>query len=100
MLAPENQARWVQSTSLFPLRSATLNLLGDYSAAHPQWAKAAKLLSQGETAPQLPSWRSVRVMLGDGFADMFDVIRHPDLTDGQVPVVLKQMEDIAAELNQ
>jgi hypothetical protein len=39
-------------------------------------------------------------MLGDGFADMFDVIRHPDLTDGQVPVVLKQMEDIAAELNQ
>ena len=100
MLAPENQARWVQSTGLFPMRSATLNLLGDYSAAHPQWAEAAKLLSKGETAPQLPSWRSVRVMLGDGFADMFDVIRHPDLTDGQVPVVLKQMEDIAAELNQ
>jgi hypothetical protein len=30
---------------------------------------------------------------------MFDVIRHPDLTDGQVPIVLKQMDDTAAELN-
>jgi hypothetical protein len=38
-------------------------------------------------------------MLGDGFADMFDVIRHPDLTDGQVPVVLQAMDNIAGELN-
>jgi sn-glycerol 3-phosphate transport system substrate-binding protein len=100
MLAPENQARWVQSTGLFPLRSATLNLLGDYSANHPEWAEGVKLLSSGETVPQLASWRLVRVMLSDGFADMFDVIRHPDLTDGQVPVILKQMDDTAAELNQ
>jgi sn-glycerol 3-phosphate transport system substrate-binding protein len=100
MLAPENQARWVQSTGLFPLRSAVLNLLGDYSANHPEWAEGVKLLSNGQTVPQLASWRLVRVMLGDGFADMFDVIRHPDLTDGQVPVILKQMDDTAAELNQ
>ena len=99
MLSPENQARWVQSTGLFPLRSATMNLLGDYAAAHPQWAEAVKLLSSGETLPRLPSWRLVRVMLGDGFADMFDVIRHPDLTDGQVPIILKQMDNTAAELN-
>ena len=99
MLSPENQARWVQSTGLFPLRSATMNLLGDYAVAHPQWAEAVKLLSSGETLPRLPSWRLVRVMLGDGFADMFDVIRHPDLTDGQVPIILKQMDNTAAELN-
>jgi ABC-type glycerol-3-phosphate transport system substrate-binding protein len=100
MLSPENQARWVQSTGLFPLRSATLSLLGDYGANHPEWAEGVKLLSTGKTVPQLASWRLVRVMLGDGFSDMFDVIRHPDLTDGQVPVILKQMEDTAAELNQ
>ena len=100
MLSPENQARWVQSTGLFPLRSATLSLLGDYAANHPEWVEGVKLLSTGKTVPQLASWRLVRVMLGDGFADMFDVIRHPDLTDGQVPVILKQMEDTAAELNQ
>jgi len=100
MLSPENQARWVQSTGLFPLRSSTMDLLGDYAIAHPQWAEGVKLLSNGETIPRLASWRLVRVMLGDGFADMFDVIRHPDLTDGQVPIILKQMEDTAAELNE
>jgi hypothetical protein len=41
----------------------------------------------------------VRVMLEDGFSDMFDTIRHPDLTDGQVPMVLKQMEETANDLN-
>jgi len=38
-------------------------------------------------------------MLADGFRDMFDTIRHPDLTDGQVPLILKQMEDVAGDLN-
>src|SRR5688572_22773599 len=100
MLSPENQARWVQSTGLFPLRDSTMNLLADYSADHPQWAEAVKLLPKGETTPQLASWRLVRIMLEDGFRDMFDVIRHPDLTDGQVPLILRQMDQIAEELNQ
>ena len=99
ILSAENQARWVQSTGLFPLRNSTMQLLGDYSASHPQWTEAVKLLSDGETTPQLASWRSVRVMLEDGFRDMFDTIRHPDLTDGQVPLILKQMDDTAEDLN-
>jgi len=100
ILAPENQARWVQSTGLFPLRDSTMNWLADYSASHPQWAEAVKLLPQGELTPQLASWRLVRVMLEDGFRDMFDTIRHPDLTAGQVPLLLKQMEETATDLNQ
>ena len=99
MLSPENQARWVQSTGLFPLRDSTMNLLADYSADHPQWAEAVKLLSQGEATPQLSSWRLVRIMLEDGFRDMFDTIRHPDLTEGQVPLILRQMDQTASELN-
>lgn len=99
LLAPQNQARWVQSTGLFPLRSSTMELLGEYSASHPQWAEAVKLLADGETTPKLASWRLVRVMLEDGFRDMFDTIRHPDLTDGQVPLILKQMDDTAEDLN-
>jgi len=99
MLAPETQARWVQSTGLLPLRAATPSMLGDYSANHPQWAEAVKLLPEGQIVPQLASWRPVRVMLSDGFADMFDTIRHPDLTEGQVAVFLKQMDETAAELN-
>jgi hypothetical protein len=39
-------------------------------------------------------------MLANGFGDMFDTIRHPDLSEGQVPLLLKQMETTAEELNQ
>jgi ABC-type glycerol-3-phosphate transport system substrate-binding protein len=99
ILSAEIQARWVQSTGLFPLRTSTMELLGGYSASHPQWAGAVNLLSEGATTPKLASWRLVRVMLEDGFRDMFDTIRHPDLTDGQVPLILKQMDDTAEDLN-
>jgi len=91
MLSAENQARWVQSTG---------HLLASYSTSHQQWADAVKLLPSGSMTPKLASWRHVRVMLGDGFRDMFDTIRHPDLTDGQVPLILKQMEETASDLNQ
>jgi len=99
ILSPENQARWVQGTGLFPLRTSTMELLAAYGADHPQWSEAVALLSSGKITPQLASWRLVRVMLGDGFADMFDTIRHPDLTDGQVPLILRQMDEIATDLN-
>lgn len=99
ILSAENQARWVQSTGLFPLRDSTLTLLADYSTNHPQWAEAVKLFPQGQNSPKLASWRYVRTMLEDGFKDMFDTIRHPDLTDGQVPLILKQMDDTAQDLN-
>jgi sn-glycerol 3-phosphate transport system substrate-binding protein len=99
MLGAENQARWVQSTGLFPLRSSVRGLLAGYAQEHPQWAQAVELVSNGQMTPKLASWRVVRVMLSDGFRDMFDTIRHPDLTEGQVPAILKQMEDTAGELN-
>jgi ABC-type glycerol-3-phosphate transport system substrate-binding protein len=99
ILEPENQTRWVQTTGLFPLRSSTADLLDEYSASHPQWAQAVRLLPNGRMTPKLASWRVVRVMLSDGFREMFDSIRHPDLTEGQVPLILKQMEDTAQELN-
>jgi ABC-type glycerol-3-phosphate transport system substrate-binding protein len=100
MLSAENQARWVQSTGLFPVRDSTMPLLADYPGTHPQWAEAVKLLSQGNTTPQLASWRVVRVMLSDGFRDMFDTIRHPDLNEGHVPLLLRQMEETAQDLNE
>ena len=99
MLSAENQARWVQSTGLFPLRESTMNLLTNYSADHPQWASAVELLSEGELTPQLSSWRVVRIMLGDAFRDMFDTIRHPDLTEGQVPLILRQMEQTVEDIS-
>jgi len=99
MLSADNQAQWVKSTGLFPLRTSTMNQLADYAKDHSQWAAAVKLLPDGKETPQLGSWHVVRVMLGDGFSDMFDTIRHPDLTDGQVPLLLKQMDETVNDIS-
>jgi len=100
MLSPDNQVNWVKSTGLFPLRTSEMGHLGDYAAEHPQWAAAVKMLQEGKQSPRLASWRVVRTMLGDGFGDMFDTIRHPDLTEGQVPLILRQMDTTVTDLEQ
>jgi multiple sugar transport system substrate-binding protein len=99
MLSADNQVQWVKSTGLFPLRTSIMNQLADYSKDHPQWAAAVKLLPEGKLTPQLGSWHTVRIMLGDAFSDMFDTIRHPDLTDGQVPLIMKQMDETVNDIS-
>ena len=94
MLENEQDARLVEATHLFPIRTSTVALLGDYEKTHPQWAQAVKLLPQGEIQPQLASWRQVKVMIGDGFTHMYRV----NVPSGQVPAILAQMESIASGL--
>ena len=95
LLDNEQDARWVEATHLFPLRDSTLSLLGDYERTHPQWKQAVELLPQGELQPTLGSWRTVKTMLGDGFAHMYRV----NVPSGQVAAILAQMESTAKELS-
>ena len=94
MLEPQSDARWVETTGLFPLRTSSLDLLADYEASHPQWAQAVELTPQLQIQPQLASWRTVRIMLGDGFDCLFRGSPQCE----QAPLVLRQMESIAADL--
>lgn len=94
MLSTENQARWVSTTGMFPLRHSTLNLVADYAAAHPQWVEAVKLLPQGQGTPRLASWRQIRLVVGDGFDFMFRV----NLPVGQVATILAQMDTAVKDL--
>jgi multiple sugar transport system substrate-binding protein len=94
MLSTENQARWVSTTGMFPLRTSTLNLVADYAATHPQWVEAVKLLPQGQGTPQLASWRQIRVVLGDGFDFMFRI----NMPVGQVATILAQMDTAVKDL--
>ncbi len=95
LLENEQDARWVEATHLFPLRTSTLELLGDYEKTHPQWAQAVELLPEGKLQPQLASWRTIKIMLGDGFAHMYRV----NVSSGQVAAILAQMETMAKDLS-
>jgi len=95
LLDPERDARMVQATHLLPLRASTLDLLADYEKTHPQWAEAIKLIPEMTLQPQLASWRSVKVMIGDGFTQMYRV----NMRSGQVAVVLAQMESTSRDLS-
>ena len=94
MLENEQDARMVEATHLFPIRTSTVALLGDYEKTHPQWAQAIQLVPQGEIQPQLASWRQVKIMIGDGFTHMYRV----NVPSGQVPAILAQMESIASRV--
>ncbi len=96
LLDNEQDKRFVETTHLFPLRSSTLSLLADYERTHPQWKQAVELLPQGALQPQLASWRTVKIMLGDGFAHMYRV----NTPSGQVAAILAQMENTAKELSE
>jgi len=94
MLTPENQRKWVEVSGLFPLRTSSQALLGDYARSHPQWAAALDWLPEAHIQPPRASWRTVRVMVGDGFESIFRL----NLPAGRVPAVLAQMEATAQEL--
>ncbi len=95
LLSPENQKKWVEVDGMFPLRSSTLEMLDDYQKSHPQWAEAVGLLSQAQMEPQLASWRRVRIMIGDGFAAMFQ----SNTPVGRVAEILAIMENTARDIS-
>jgi ABC-type glycerol-3-phosphate transport system substrate-binding protein len=95
LLENSQDARFVETTHFFPIRTSTMSMLGDYQKTHPQWKQAIDLLVLGEMQPQLASWHKVKIMLGDGFMHMYRV----NVPSGQVPVILAQMESISRDLS-
>ncbi|HEX8991744.1 MAG TPA: extracellular solute-binding protein [Anaerolineales bacterium] len=94
LLSPQNQKKWVEVNGMFPLRSSSLELLGDYQKTHPQWTAAVNLLPQAQMEPQLASWRQVRIMIGDGFTAMFQ----SNTPAGRVAEILAIMQSTAHDL--
>ncbi len=96
MLRPEIQTQWTKATGMLPLRESSMKSLKSYADSHPQWAQAVALLDQAEIHPQLPSWRTVKYVLGDGLYSIFRL----NLPVSDVPSVLQEMQETAEELNQ
>jgi ABC-type glycerol-3-phosphate transport system substrate-binding protein len=95
MLSPENQARWVKSTSLYPLRASSLDALQDYGKGHPQWQTAVELLPLAQIPPQRPAWRKIRPLVGDAFLSIFRL----NIPAGQLSALLARMDATVADLN-
>ena len=95
LLEKEQDARWVEATHNFTLHTSTVDLLGDYEKNHAQWRQAVDLIPLGELQPQLGSWRTIKLVLGDGFDHMYRV----NVSSGQVAAILAQMESLAKDLS-
>src|SRR5262249_9827404 len=94
MLSPENQARWQRGTGLFPIRSSAVALLANIRNANPQWAAAVDLLPQAKTYPQSATWPKARLVLGDGFFQLFQL----NPTSNDVAVTLREMDSTFQDL--
>ena len=93
MLAPENQARWARETSTFPMRASAMPLL-NIRSANPQWAAAFDLLPQAKTYPQSALWSKARLVLGDGFFQLFQLAP----SENDVSRTLKLMDSTVQDL--
>ncbi len=91
-LSPETQAEWVTYSEYYPVRPSAGDMLDDFKADNPKWAKGLELLENGKTEPTIPSWSSVRRAVGDTFAE----ILQSDAED--IPAILEDLNATAAEL--
>ncbi|NUM46300.1 MAG: extracellular solute-binding protein, partial [Anaerolineales bacterium] len=92
--APENQVRWTEVGGSFPTREGAIGLLNAYVAGLPQWTRAYDLIPAGQTEPALPSWGTVRWVVGDAMAQLFGF----GFTAEQIPGVVETLEATANEL--
>ena len=96
LLAPPQQAKWVKSTGLYPLRISALDELSDFEKTNPQWGQAVDLIDRAEIQPKLASWHEVRYLLGDGL----EYIYRYNTQEGSVSAILALMNQTASELNE
>lgn len=92
---PENQARWIRASGSLPGRASTMERLEVYREAHPQWAAVEAFLPHARPEPERASWGLVRWALSDAADQVFRL----DLSFDQIPALLEELDQTAAELH-
>ena len=95
LAAPQQHARLVEAFSSMPVRQAALQYLTTYSASHPQWAAALKLIPLARSEPAFQSWGKARWALRDAATQLF----RSYFTIDQVPSLLSYLDNFVAELH-
>ena len=94
MISAGNQATWVETTGLLPLRYSVMEMIAPYRSANPQWESVASTLDLLRGTPELAAWRKARYLLQDGVKSLFQV----NLPLDEIPSLLDEMQDMALEL--
>lgn len=94
LVYPPNQAKWVSELKTYPTRQSTLSYLEETSNLDPQWTQALSLLPVARGEPSVASWSVMRWALNDAMTQLID----PKLTSDQIPVLLENLDGVAAEI--
>jgi ABC-type glycerol-3-phosphate transport system substrate-binding protein len=94
LVSPESQKKLVEATGVLPVRPSAIGQLGEYRSAQPQWAAALDLLPYARPEPGDLSWKTVRLVLSDAAAQLFD----PLFQASQIPELIEMLDATAAEM--
>jgi multiple sugar transport system substrate-binding protein len=94
LVSPEIQARWVQTSGVFPVVQSTLEHLTGFIADNPQWASAVELLPYARREPHFASWSTVRWAVSDVGTQTFRYY----FEEERIPSMLDLLDSTAAEL--
>lgn len=85
LTSPEVQAKWIEGSAYYPVRSDALPLLDAYGAENPIWAIGPSFLQYGKAEPAWASWTTVRRDVGDTFNAILQG------TPDQIPAMLADL---------
>jgi len=94
LVSPPNQAQWVATQHLLPVRQSTQDYLSDPMQEDPHWATAVELLPFARSEPAYASWSVMRWALSDAMAELFN----PAFTSGQIPDLLEALDQTALDI--
>lgn len=67
LTSPEVQAKWIEGSAYYPVRSDAVPLLDSYASNNPIWSYGLTFLDSGKAEPAWASWTTVRRDVGDTF---------------------------------
>ena len=67
LTSPEVQAKWIEGSAYYPVRSDAVPLLDSYASDNPIWSYGLTFLDSGKAEPAWASWTTVRRDVGDTF---------------------------------
>lgn len=96
LLAPEQQARWIEASGGLPVQGSVAEGWEKTANRNMEWVKAVELLPDSQAEPTQASWYTVRWALSDATVQLFRYY----FSLQQVPDLVELLNETAQELNE